>query len=193
MSDRPERATAGNPGNPASAEAPSARPAGEAAAAARDYPELSGSSSEPAATGSLDDSESGSSPAPGVGLSRADGWPRGSLGARYGTGGNGAVLVASAAVERRARRRRSSLRRAAERGTAAGPAVGAADCDSEGRRICSWSSASALSNRNARPLPLIWASSGSRSPQRRPAFPTSRPASNGWRTRRNRKPPALPS
>ena len=62
MSDRPERATAGNSGDPASAEAPSARPAGEAAAAARDYPELSGSSSEPAATGSLDDPSPAAAP-----------------------------------------------------------------------------------------------------------------------------------
>jgi hypothetical protein len=62
MSDRPEHATAGNSGDPASAEAPSARPAGEAAAAARDYPELSGSSSEPAATGSLDDPSPAAAP-----------------------------------------------------------------------------------------------------------------------------------
>ena len=62
MSDRPERATAGNSGDSASSEAPSARPAGEAAAAARDYPELSGSSNEPAAIGSLDDPSPAAAP-----------------------------------------------------------------------------------------------------------------------------------
>ena len=71
--------------------------------------------------------ESGGGPAPGAGLSRANGRSRGSLGARRGPGGNGTILVASAALEQRARRRRPSVRRAAECGTATDPAAGAAD------------------------------------------------------------------
>jgi hypothetical protein len=62
MSDHPERTAAGNSGDPASSEAPSAPPAGEAAAAPRDDAELSGSSREPAVTGSPDDPSPAAAP-----------------------------------------------------------------------------------------------------------------------------------